>query len=169
MYGKSTGNQRIEAWWSILRRQCTDIWIARFKAVVSSGRVNLDDNVHIQCLRFCFLPILTRDLQRMALEWNTHRINARKQEGQVSGKPDKMFFVPEDFDSADNSCDVSIEDATKVQEALEEETADLQMINPNFSRMVDLIEPNHTQPTTYEEALRLFCTLIVQLRRRPVV
>ena len=33
IYGKSTGYQRIEAWWSILGRQCTSYWINCFKGM----------------------------------------------------------------------------------------------------------------------------------------
>lgn len=31
LYGKSVTNQRIEAWWGILRRGCADWWIRFFK------------------------------------------------------------------------------------------------------------------------------------------
>ena len=27
MYGRSVNNQRIEAWWGILRRECAQFWI----------------------------------------------------------------------------------------------------------------------------------------------
>ena len=166
MYGKSTGNQRIEAWWSILRRQCTDVWIYRFKTIVSTGRINLDDPVHVQCLRLCFLPLIDRDLKRIAQEWNTHRINARKQEGQVAGKPDKMFFLPEKFDAIDKSCEFQCDNIRTIERALHEETDDIQMIEPAFIRLVNLLQPGWRKPETYEEGLILLCNLIIKIRRR---
>ena len=37
MYGRSTANQRIEAWWGILRKQCSDWWIKYFKDLRDAG------------------------------------------------------------------------------------------------------------------------------------
>ena len=43
MYGHSTSNQQIEAWWGILRKSCTDWWIRYFKYLRDMGLYNDDD------------------------------------------------------------------------------------------------------------------------------
>ncbi len=52
LLGKSTTNQRIESWWSILRRQCSQYWINFFKTILEAGVYDDDDPVHTQCLRY---------------------------------------------------------------------------------------------------------------------
>lgn len=51
LYGKSTANQRIESWWAMLRRQCTNFWINLFKDMQTIGLLNVTDNAYLQCLR----------------------------------------------------------------------------------------------------------------------
>ena len=43
MFGKSTSNQRIEAWWGRLRQGCAEWWIQFFKDLRDSGLYNDDD------------------------------------------------------------------------------------------------------------------------------
>lgn len=52
IYGKSTSNQRIEAWWGILRRNGIHWWINLFKDLKDSNRFNLEDPVQQECLNF---------------------------------------------------------------------------------------------------------------------
>lgn len=43
VFGRSTANQRIESWWSVLRKTCTNFWINKFKDMQSLGLLNTDD------------------------------------------------------------------------------------------------------------------------------
>lgn len=74
MYGRSTSNQRIEAWWGILRKQCSDWWITYFKDLRDAGLFCDDDIVHRECLKFSFMDIIHMELHKIAQLWNTHRI-----------------------------------------------------------------------------------------------
>ena len=47
LYGKSVANQRIEAWWGILRRGCSDWWIRFFKDMRDSGLYCANDAVPV--------------------------------------------------------------------------------------------------------------------------
>lgn len=55
--GKSSANQRIEAWWAILRQHMSDFWIRFFRNLSDSGLFNgslLDKSL----VQFCFLRII---------------------------------------------------------------------------------------------------------------
>lgn len=94
MYGKSVSNQRIEAWWSQLRQSCTEFWINHFKDLRDSG-VYCDGNVlHVECLKFCYMSVIRKELKRVAVHWNTHRIRPSTNEDSPSGRPDSLFFLP---------------------------------------------------------------------------
>lgn len=74
IYGRSTANQRTEAWWGRLRQGCADWWIEYFKNLRDSGLYNDENVMQRECLRFCFMDLIQDELNRAALEWNLHRI-----------------------------------------------------------------------------------------------
>ena len=94
MYGKSVSNQRIEAWWSILGKDCTRWWIDFFKDMRSCGLYHDDDCIEVECLKFCFVLILRDELHRAAKLWNLHRIRPSTNMESPSGRPDVLFFLP---------------------------------------------------------------------------
>ena len=101
MFGKSTSNQRIEAWWSILRRQGADWWIQYFKDMRDCGEFRDNDPVHIECIRFCFMGILQSELHQVVRECNLHFIHCRKNAESPEGKPDIIFHNPLQFGTTD--------------------------------------------------------------------
>ncbi len=44
-YGSSTSNQRIEAWWSLLRKYKSQFWIELFTAMEDAGEWNYFDQI----------------------------------------------------------------------------------------------------------------------------
>lgn len=57
LHGRSTGNQRIESWWGILRKQCVQFWMNLFKDLQEYGHFSgefLDKNL----IQFCFLDLV---------------------------------------------------------------------------------------------------------------
>jgi hypothetical protein len=95
MYGKSTSNQRIESWWSQLRRSCADWWIRYFKDLQYRGLFCNEDIIQVECLKFCFMPVLQNELHEVAKLWNTHVIRPSHNEDSPSGRPDTLYFIPE--------------------------------------------------------------------------
>lgn len=50
IYDSSNSNQRIEGWWSFLRRQQTSWWMDFFKDMVKSNILNVGNDLHMKCL-----------------------------------------------------------------------------------------------------------------------
>ena len=50
-YGKSTSNQRIEAWWGMFKRLGAGWWISFFKDLRDSGVFTNADPLHVECAR----------------------------------------------------------------------------------------------------------------------
>lgn len=63
IYGKSQHNQRIESWWSYLRKMRTQWWIEFFADMEQAGLLNIDCDDHVECLRYCFMDLIRNDLQ----------------------------------------------------------------------------------------------------------
>ena len=57
IYAKSTTNQRIESWWAILRKQCTQNWMNVFSGLKNSGHFS-GDHLDKNLIRFCFLNLV---------------------------------------------------------------------------------------------------------------
>lgn len=93
-YGPSTSNQRIECFWSFLRRSRMSWWINFFKDLTDNGALNMANTMHKESLWFCFNHIIQSDLDFVTLHWNTHYIRPSRHE-TTPGRPDELFFLPE--------------------------------------------------------------------------
>ena len=55
MFGSSSANQRIEAWWSIMRRSRMNWWM-------NVGHFDWSIGYHVDALRFCFMGLIQSEL-----------------------------------------------------------------------------------------------------------
>ena len=158
MHGKSTSNQRIEAWWSILRRQCTDWWICLFKDFRDRGIYNDLDPVHEQCITFCFMDLLQKELYQIATEWNIHHITSKMNNDGPSGKSDVMYFTPALYDTRDYGFRVNQEDISICKDIYSrEKPIDY---TPEFMQFIALLTPNLNLPTSANDAVDLYTSLL---------
>lgn len=95
LYGRSTSNQRIEAWWSCFRRQRTNWWINYFRDMVDEGVLNPALGIHRECIRFCFIGIVQTELDETVRLWNNHVIRHNYYAACPSGRPDTLYYAPE--------------------------------------------------------------------------
>ena len=95
MYGRSVANQRIEAWWSFLRKTDSDWWIKLFKDIRDVGIYCNSNPVHVECLKFCFIKLIQDELKHVAQQWNLHRIRQCRNSDSLAGRPDVLLFLPE--------------------------------------------------------------------------
>ena len=92
-YAASTRNQRIEAYWSRLKKFRLKWWIHFFNGIFQQGLYQAHLETHQEVLLFCFLPIIQNELNEFGRTWNTR--NVRQSESAPGGKPDILFNVPE--------------------------------------------------------------------------
>ncbi len=110
--GTSTSNQRIEAFWSHLIRDGPGWWRNFFKDLRDFDLFNDSDPVQVECLRFCFMSILRKELHKVAESWNQHIIS-RSKFGNSSGprgRPDCMYFLPHLYDVEDCKVDIDLDE-----------------------------------------------------------
>lgn len=94
MSGASTANQRIEYWWSFLRRECMDFWIEEFHNMLEAGQFD-GGFVDINLLRYCFLHIIQDELDSVKDVWNDHIIRPSRNTRGPSGRPNVMYSLPD--------------------------------------------------------------------------
>lgn len=108
--GRSTANQRIEMLWSFLMPRFTLFWKGLFTSLIDDGHLNNTDPIHLECIRFCFLPIIQRHLDDFKEVWNTHRIRAQRRDDLPCGIPDVMYYQPLIYGQLDMSLPLPCED-----------------------------------------------------------
>ena len=92
VYAASTGNQGIEAYWSRLKKFHLCWWIDFFSKMVYNGMFRLNLENYQECLLFCFLPIIQKELSEFTKSWNLRFV--RQSLIVPAGKFDLLFEVP---------------------------------------------------------------------------
>jgi len=104
-YITSVRNQRIEGYWSHYRKEWASWWIV-FNDLHESDILDLISQIHREALWYSFADVLQDDLDKVKDGWNSHCIRKSKHV-TVSGVPDMMYFLPEEFGRIDCLCPVS--------------------------------------------------------------
>ena len=156
-YGSSPSNQRIEAWWSFLKKGKTTWWIDFFKDMVEHGMFDTGNVIHMECLWFCFQEILQEELDKVKVHWNTHRIR-NSQYSHVSGVPDVLYFLPERSGGVDCKVPLSTQEISQLESQLTTDNtshgSDTEIYQEYFSY---LLQTNgYSYPKTVEEAYEMF-------------
>lgn len=75
------------------------------------GLYNDDDCLHVECLKFCFMPLIREELHRTEELWNLHRIGPQpSNRDSPSGRPDVLYFWPQLNGRTNYILDVSLDD-----------------------------------------------------------
>lgn len=163
--GRSTGNQRIERLWGSLATNFTQFWRNFFQDLRDSGAFNDSDPLHIECIRFCFFPILQQQLDAYSEMWNAHRIRSQRNVvTQFTGIPNIMFHMPEVYGSRDHSfplpCNLNtIDELSEVHT----EAFPIRGCCEEFLQIVERLSDQNRDylpaPITINGAKELFCCL----------
>jgi hypothetical protein len=153
-YVTSTRNQRIECQWSHFRKQRSSWWIDFFHDLNESDLLDLTNEIHREALWFCFADLLQTDLDKVKDYWNSHRIRKSKH-AIISGVPDMMYFLPEEFGHSDCLHPVSAEKVTEIENRLENNEDETDPIYEEYFHYV-MENNNLHHPSSIQEAGVLF-------------
>ena len=131
----STHNQWIEAYWSKLRQDRIGWWQDFFRDMVDLELFNPASHALVDCLKFCFIGVLRKELKEMADEWNEH-ITSKSSNGGPSGRPDTMYFLGYLFDCQDYSDLLEDDDIDEFLPAVEEIPPDYSVEFGEFAEII---------------------------------
>ncbi|KAI1430475.1 hypothetical protein GGR50DRAFT_698997, partial [Xylaria sp. CBS 124048] len=96
IYGKSTQNQRIEAWWNRMQENRTLFWRQYFSMLEEIG---LWDDASIAdriALLYVYMPIIRDETAQFVRLWNGHRIrHQRNRPHVIAGIPYQLYTAPD--------------------------------------------------------------------------
>ena len=159
----TVSNQRIEAWWSFLRKSETDWWIKFFKDLRDLGQFSDANPLQVDCIRFCFSPLIQAELNRVARHWNLHKVRPSSNNESPPGRPDVLLFLPQLINTADYKTPApsdEIEIATEMCSTNGDETV---QCCEEFLDLAELIMEDEglNHPSTADEALVLYRKLVI--------
>ena len=93
-----------------LKKSDASWWIDFFKDMRGEGIFCDHDLIHLECLRFCFMPLIQGEHNKVALNWNLHKIRPSHHIGSPSGRPDVLYYVPAWTNATDYRTEVDLDD-----------------------------------------------------------
>ena len=156
VYGSSPANQRIEAWWSFLRRNRSGWWIDLFQDMCQRGILELGNTYHIECLWFCYSKIIQQELYNVKDQWNSHNIR-KSQHATVAGIPDLLFFIPEYYGGENCLCEVSHAKLLQLEGSIQCEESE-NIYQEYFEYVCEM--KNWHAPENVHEAFEMFQQLV---------
>lgn len=164
MYGSSNHNQRIERFWQYLRQSLLQSYMDLFKDLEVSGVLQTDNILHIECLKFCFMPVIRNEVQLHAHHWNKHRVRKMKNVRSPSGIPNLMYTTPELYGCNEQG---KVADEIEVAHCLQINYCERNQYgcqNVFSDWAVSVIEQFRWQmPTNLDGAFELFSNLILEI------
>ncbi|XP_022788931.1 uncharacterized protein LOC111328710 [Stylophora pistillata] len=149
----SNKNQHIECQWSHYRKQRSSWWIDFFNDLHESDILDLTSDLHKEAIWFCFADLLQTDLDKVKEYWNSHRIRKSKH-ATVSGVPDMMYFLPEDFGHSDCLASISPHKLTEMENRFDGFDVEDDECNPVFPEYFQYVIDNNglSHPTSIHRA-----------------
>jgi hypothetical protein len=151
--------QRIESWWGHLQKNGATWWSGYFKDIRSKGLFDGSNLLHVDCIRYCFMPIIQKEFEQIAVEWNNHRIRKSHNAEAPAGIPDILYYAPEGEGVARHRVHVSAE---QLEAASTNTKKKPPPAPPEFSELADHVmkKKGWEQPTTAKQATDVYEELL---------
>ena len=105
-FGSSTAKQRIESWWSIIRRSRLNF----FKDLRDQSHFDASIAYQVDALRFSFMGLLKSELHETRELWKHHCTREVRNSECPAGRPDVLYHLPSSPDAKNFGFDVSQHD-----------------------------------------------------------
>eukprot|EP00794_Sanderia_malayensis_P013642 gene13642-15069_t len=164
-YGFSPSNQRIENWWSHMKKSFSSWVIDFFKNLVLEGILIPGNHIHMECVWFVFSDFLQTELDNVKFHWNTHHIRKSRHD-TVGGIPDVLFFMPNATGHTDSKKELSEPEINNVTTQRNIEAEALPILNEHDEELFQFFQyvVNEEQlcfpPKTWDEAKQVFSRII---------
>ena len=146
LYATSTRNQRIESFWSRLKKYRLSWWITFFKEMENKRLFKSYLETHIETLVFVFLPILQNELNEFGRAWNSR--NVRQSASAPGGKPDILYIMPQEIGFQNQGLVPSDDDLTVAADVIGivhcpvEKNADIYELLECYCQINNIVRPS---------------------------
>ena len=92
--GRSVHNQRIERLWRDVFTGCTVLFYHLFNYMEDTGILDPDNEVHLFCLHFVFIPRINSSLAQFMTMWNDHPLRT-----ESNHSPNQLWMTGRQLES----------------------------------------------------------------------
>lgn len=157
----SPQNQRIESYWAMLQRDKIGWWKRLFSDLADLDMLDTLDPVLLDCIHFCFMPLIRKDLCSIMSHWNSHIISKSRNNGP-SGRPNCMFHLPHLYEAENFLQQVDQEEVDEFFPVVENNVLDVSSEFTEFAEYF-LARDGLNRPVNPEEALNLYIYLLEKI------
>lgn len=119
------------------------------------------DPLHLGCLRFCFMPLIQGELNKVAIHWNLHKIRPSHNVESSSGRPDLLYYVPAWTNATDYLTEVDLDDIKVIDGVCCDKTSPTYCLEECIELIDIIMQEQHWQvPSTALETRNLFVDLV---------
>ncbi len=116
LYATSTRNQRIESFWSRLKKYRLSWWINFLDKMQKEILFKSYLETHVETLLFVFLPIIQNELVEFGRVWNSR--NVRQSAAAPGGKPEMLYTLPHQIGFSEQGVRVTSENLAIASEVI---------------------------------------------------
>lgn len=171
MFGSSNHNQRIERFWGTLRKVLLQIYMDLFGDLELAGLLDMSNQTELECLAFCFLNVIRKDLYMQSCIWDTHRIRAMKGSLLPSGIPQFLYDYPacHGYEDQLRPIDITTLEADQSFCQIKNYTVPDHDLDFEEWALQIMLDNNWQLPNNRNSALTLFGQLLAKLRSREAI
>ena len=125
------------------------------------------NEIHCECIKFCFYPVLKRELDIAMTTWNNHRIRLSPASNLITrpaGRPNVLYFTPSQSDASiqDYKFIMDQNDFDIVEETCTKDFSRDFICSKEFFELshILMLENALSSPTNPTEALELYNNLV---------
>lgn len=129
-----------------------------------NGIFDSSDPLQYNCLQFCFMPILQKELHQVAKLWNLHYIRNSTNNDSPHGRPDVLYFLPENRQTVDYKKAFNPMDLNVAESVCGKQKPEYGCLAPfgQLARML-MLEHNLPEPNNADEAKNLYNLLLIYI------
>ena len=157
IYGKSPTN-KIERWWRDLHERLEKYFKQQLNVLLTTNAYDPHNERDRKMLGFIYVPIIQRECDIFAENWNDHKIRKQKGLELPVGKPSHMFNFPENFGGFKDGFAISNENLREVAEASNVLEEQVNYLNENERQQFEAIVP-HVELLNSSEAMGAYLQL----------
>ena len=103
---------------------------------------NNDEIVYRECLKFCFMHVVQTELNRVAVNWNVHRIRKSNNVESLPGPPDVLYFHLDSVRAQDYLVSVDVDEIDIAEETFCARPP-VRGCSEQFNELAKMIMPNN--------------------------
>ena len=101
----------------MLRRSWSSWWMNFFKDLIARGALDTSNTLQLECLWFCFSPVLKRGLEEVKDSWNSHYVRKSRYHTQA-GIPNQLYLLPETVGAEDFKREYDGHDLIQIEDSV---------------------------------------------------